>query len=1219
MATDSATTAIRFPIRLLTVALVLTTVTIVWFGWAVFDARRDARRFRDESLRIEELRGVIVHLDEVLTMSARMAAATGDPKWEERYRRFERQLDAAIKETTTLGATLHDLKASTMTDQANSKLVEMENRAFVLVRAGLQEQAQAVLFNPDYEAQKKIYAQGIESFRRQIGRQADERERRDRRINFLSMLGALVVLAVSVAAWLSVVRGLQRWRAELEQALSERQQAEHALRRAHGALEVRVVERTAELAKANAALQAENTERKRAEESLRLLSSAVEQAKESILITDAELDLPGPRILFVNPAFTRMTGYSAEEAMGKTPRILQGPRTDKTVLSRLRQNLDRGEGFEGEAINYRKDGTEFILEWQIAPIRNGSGKITHFVSIQRDITERKQMELASIRLAAIVESSDEAIIGKDLNSIITSWNEGAEKIFGYSAAEIIGTSIMRLIPADRQDEENQVLGRIKRGENVGHFETVRQTKAGALIHISVTASPIKDVAGKVIGVSKVAHDITERKRAEESLREKEHLLSESQRLGHIGSWLYDLAGPMSWSEETYHLFGVSPDTFTPTVEALLSLIHPDDRPAMQAWFAACAAGEKPGELDFRIDRPDGTIHFLRGRGEAVQDVHHKLSHMAGTAQDITERKNAESALRQSHERMRLQTAALEAAANGVVITDLHGTIQWINPAFTQLTGYSAAEIIGQNPRVLKSGHHPDSFYKEIWQTISSAQVWKGELINRRKNGQLYHEEMTITPVCDASGDATHFIAIKQDITERKRAEEELRWKTALLEAQVHSSLDGILVVDEQSSQVIKNQRFDEVWKIPRPIADDPDDQKSLQFATSQTKHPQQFIENIAYLYSHPEKISRDEIELLDGTVLDRYSSPIRDKDGKYYGRIWTFRDITERKRAEASLQDLHRQLLDASREAGMAEVATNVLHNVGNVLNSVNVSASLVADRVKKSKISSLVKVVSLLRQHEHDLGVFIIADPKGKRLPAYLALLSEHLLADQKTNVQELDSLRENIDHIKEIVAMQQRYAMAAGVPELLDLTALVEDSLRLNRDALSRHHVDLVREFEKVPPMYVEKHKVLQILVNLLRNARHACDKSARPDKRLTVRVADGEGRVRISVMDNGIGIPPENLTRIFNQGFTTKKDGHGFGLHSGALAATEMGGSLIVHSDGPGEGATFTLELPLEAPGRNDQMKKAVHPDGVRDAGGEFLPKPHTPATLAYKAVL
>ncbi len=321
-----------------------------------------------------------------------------------------------------------------------------------------------------------------------------------------------------------------------------------------------------------------------------------------------------------------------------------------------------------------------------------------------------------------------------------------------------------------------------------------------------------------------------------------------------------------------------------------------------------------------------------------------------------------------------------------------------------------------------------------------------------------------------------------------------------------------------------------------------------------------------------------------GNIITLLTSktPLRNSQGEASGVIGVYMDITERKQAEAAIEKAHKELVDVSRQAGMAEIATNVLHNVGNVLNSVNISTGLIVQSVKQSKASSLARVVTLLQEHAHDLGEFITQDSRGKHVPAHLAQLAEHLQAEQQANVRELELLRRNVEHIKQIVAMQQNYASFGGVKEMINVVHLVEDSLRINEGDLSRHELEVVREFEEVPPLNSEKHKILQILVNLLRNAKYACQDSERADKRLTVRVANGEGRVRISVMDNGVGIPPENLTRIFNHGFTTRKDGHGFGLHSGALAAKEMGGSLTVHSDGPGQGAEFTLELPCNPPG-------------------------------------
>jgi signal transduction histidine kinase len=146
------------------------------------------------------------------------------------------------------------------------------------------------------------------------------------------------------------------------------------------------------------------------------------------------------------------------------------------------------------------------------------------------------------------------------------------------------------------------------------------------------------------------------------------------------------------------------------------------------------------------------------------------------------------------------------------------------------------------------------------------------------------------------------------------------------------------------------------------------------------------------------------------------------------------------------------------------------------------------------------------------------------------------------------------------------------------------IEDALSMNRDAMARHNIQIRRDFAEVPPILTEKHKVLQILVNLIRNAKHACHDSAMLDKQILLRVANGNGRIKVSVTDNGIGIPRENLTRIFSHGFTTRKEGHGFGLHSGALAAKEMGGNLIAFSEGLGSGATFTLELPVQKPKSN-----------------------------------
>jgi PAS domain S-box-containing protein len=408
---------------------------------------------------------------------------------------------------------------------------------------------------------------------------------------------------------------------------------------------------------------------------------------------------------------------------------------------------------------------------------------------------------------------------------------------------------------------------------------------------------------------------------------------------------------------------------------------------------------------------------------------------------------------------------------------------------------------------------------------------------------------------------------------------ELANSLSLTRATLESTADGILVVDGHGKVTSLNEKFLQMWQIPSDLADVRDEQKMMAAALPQLKRHEQYLSQIKELGAHPEKESFDVLEFKDGRIYERYSKPQRIAE-QTVGRVWSFRDVSERKRAESELDRVHRQLLSTSRQAGMAEVATSVLHNVGNVLNSVNVSAAIVANKVKNSSGEKLSKALALLREREKNLARFTAGDEKGQQLINYLQAFSDHLAEEKAAVSREMDCLVKNIEHIKEIVSMQQTYARVAGVEELVKTTELVEDSLRMHTMAFERHLVRIRREYSDDPTITVDRHKVIQILVNLLQNAKYACEENRQEDRKIVVRIALTEtGRVKIEVADNGMGISPENLIRIFSHGFTTRKNGHGFGLHSGALAAKEIGGSLTAHSDGPGKGATFTLELPTQ----------------------------------------
>ncbi|RKY12524.1 MAG: hypothetical protein DRP65_01035 [Planctomycetota bacterium] len=327
-----------------------------------------------------------------------------------------------------------------------------------------------------------------------------------------------------------------------------------------------------------------------------------------------------------------------------------------------------------------------------------------------------------------------------------------------------------------------------------------------------------------------------------------------------------------------------------------------------------------------------------------------------------------------------------------------------------------------------------------------------------------------------------------------------------------------------------------------------------------------------------QKESEDEV----GLLVEAFNEMLEQIQHHQAALIEANEQLEERVRQRtAELEETHKKLLDASRHAGMAEVATDVLHNVGNVLNSINVSVTLIREKVAKSEVANLKKVVDIIKENIDDLGTFLTQDQRGKHIPEFLIEVSKTLAEEQADTIERFRSLTENVEHIKEIVKMQQSYAKVSSVEEPTSLAKLVEDAIHINSAGLERHGVRLIRDFADPGPVSVDKQKVLQILVNLISNAKYAMSsRNVKGERILVVRIyAHGPDKMRIEVIDNGVGIAQENLTKIFNHGFTTKKDGHGFGLHSSALAARELGGSLSARSDGEGKGATFTLELPFK----------------------------------------
>lgn len=299
-------------------------------------------------------------------------------------------------------------------------------------------------------------------------------------------------------------------------------------------------------------------------------------------------------------------------------------------------------------------------------------------------------------------------------------------------------------------------------------------------------------------------------------------------------------------------------------------------------------------------------------------------------------------------------------------------------------------------------------------------------------------------------------------------------------------------------------------------------------------------------------------------------------------------DLKNEMQERNSLQE---ELITASRHAGMAEVATGVLHNVGNVLNSVNVSANLLLERLQQSRVTTLSKAAEIIDEQTDRLAEFLTQDKRGQHFPTLLSELATNLMEQRDLQIEETSLLLTNIEHVKEIIGMQQAYARMRGAAEMVDVTELVEDSIRIIDTSLHRHGVNVVREFQTVREINTEKHKILQILTNLIGNAKNALDESDVEDKTITLGLCEVDSAIQVLVKDNGVGIPQENLTQIFAHGFTTRKEGHGFGLHSCALAAQELGGSLVVESEGAGQGAQFVLTIPIETSSQESANQESV----------------------------
>jgi PAS domain S-box-containing protein len=470
-------------------------------------------------------------------------------------------------------------------------------------------------------------------------------------------------------------------------------------------------------------------------------------------------------ILYCNDRLAKMLGRPLEQVIGSALESWLPP-ADHAALAGILLRAHT-ESVRSEIALVTAGGTAMPVYLSASHLRlDGAETVTCLVLT--DLTEQRHLEqvAAAEQLArSILEQAADAIVVCDVEGQVMRASKTAQ---AFCKSNPLQLPFTEAFPLQTRTAQSFSVDSVLRGETLRDVDATLDHDGRELAFL-VNAGPLFQ-ASEILGCVVTWTDITARKRVEDDLRRKGFLLSEAQRFGSVGSWYWDLVGPMTWSEEMYRVYGVTPDTFEPTVENLDGLIHPDDRWAMQAWISACLANEGPSELEIRVNPPDGTTRYVLGRGELALDDGGQPAYMAGTVQDITERVQAEGTLR-------LQSAALNAAASAMVITDRNGVVEWSNTAYSKLSGYCAEESLGMclwGVAQTDADAATAASDKEMWATVLAGNVWRGEVTSLRRDGSRYLQKRTVTPVKDERDEIAHFIAIKEDLTALRLLQSQLQ-------------------------------------------------------------------------------------------------------------------------------------------------------------------------------------------------------------------------------------------------------------------------------------------------------------------------------------------------------------------------------------------------------------------------------------------------------------